>query len=171
MGFITPGEADDLSGNEGSKSRSEGDFLGRDSESTYGPREQGLERRGSPRHSDKREARLLFTASPPAMEGGHSARKLIGYTRDISETGLSLTVSSAHVGGYNLFEVGGLMVVKLSLPSGVVEMYAEVVHSGRPGDNDAGAGSMVGVIITGMADEARYRYREYLTALASRERM
>src|SRR2546421_4289605 len=55
-----------------------------------------LERRGAVRRMAQRVARLLFTATQPGMRatagGGAAAPTLLGYTRDISATGLSLIV-------------------------------------------------------------------------------
>ena len=54
------------------------------------------------------------------------------------------------------------MRIKLSLPLGVVEMEAEVVRSEWVDEDDPRQGYFVGVRITGMSDEDRRRYSEYL---------
>ena len=121
-----------------------------------------VERRKSPRHTTRREAHLLFIASLLAVESKRPPQTLIGYTRDISETGLSLIVTSTRISDYDLCGLDSLLRIKLSLPLGVVEMESEVVRSEWVEQEDPRQGYFVGVRITEMSDEDRRRYSEYL---------
>ncbi|HYE65943.1 MAG TPA: PilZ domain-containing protein [Pyrinomonadaceae bacterium] len=120
------------------------------------------DRRGSPRHKTRREAHLLFIAL--ADDEQHSPA-LIGYTRDISETGLSLVVTSIHIRDYDLVEVDRKLRIKLSLPAGIVEANAIVIRHEWINEDDPREGHFVGVRITEMGDDDRARYDEYLTTL------
>lgn len=134
--------------------------------STNDEHESSTERRRAQRHSAQREAHLLFIASLLAVESQHPRHTLIGHTRDISETGLSLVVESTHVSDYDLYDVGRLLRVKLSLPSGIAEMDSEVVRSEWLDEDDPRKGYFIGVGITEISDEDRGRYTEYLHALS-----
>jgi hypothetical protein len=132
---------------------------------TNDEQESSTERRRAQRHSAQREAHLLFIASPLAVESEHPRHTLMGHTRDISETGLSLVVASTHVSDYDLCEVGRLLKIKLSLPSGVAEMDSEVVRSEWLDEDDPRKGYFLGVRITKIRDEDRGRFTEYLSAV------
>lgn len=165
MAFITPKDADEVSKTEEKPKPETEKDVPSESDSKSGDQGEGIERRGSRRHSAKREAHLLFIASPLAAESPGQLRKLIGYTRDISETGLSLIVTPTHASDYDLCEIGNLLRVKLSLPLGVVEMDTKVVRCERLDEHDPGRSNFVGVSITEVSEENRSRYNVYLTTL------
>ena len=133
--------------------------------STIDEQESSAERRRAQRLPAQREAHLLFIASLLAVESQHPSHTLIGHTRDISETGLSLVVASTHVSDYDLCEAGRMLRVKLSLPLGIAEMDSEVVRSEWLDEDDPRKGYFVGVRITAISDEDRRRYTDYLQAL------
>ena len=126
--------------------------------------ESGIDRRGAERHAAQREAHLLFIASVLA-DAQSPLHTLIGHTRDISEKGLSLVVASTHVSDYDLCEVGSLLRVKLSLPSGVSEMNTEVVRSEWLDEDDPRKGYFLGVQISEISDQDHGRYSRYLDEL------
>lgn len=114
-----------------------------------------IERRSASRHPVQRIAHLLYTA---LIDAEQDSPVLIGYTRDISETGLSLIVP---IGEYDLPEVGSLLNIKLSLPVGVVEMDASVVRYQLLME-----GHLLGVVITSISDTHRKVYTEYVDTLS-----
>ena len=133
--------------------------------STNDEKEWAIERRQTPRHTARREAHLLFIASLLAIESQRPPQTLIGYTRDISETGLSLIVTSTHISDYELCGVDCLLRIKLSLPSGIVEIEAKVVRSEWVDEEDPRQGYFVGVRITDLSNVDRSRYTDYLATL------
>ncbi|MDT5121644.1 MAG: hypothetical protein QOC96_1126 [Acidobacteriota bacterium] len=165
MAFITPKEADDMSRNEKSKPETKEEVPGEDSDSESEEGEWGIERRRAQRHLAQREAHLLFIASRLEIESHHPPQTLIGYTRDLSETGLSLMVTSTHSRDSDLCGVGGLLRVKLSLPSGVVEMNTRVVRSEWRDEDNFRQDYFIGVQITEISVGDRLRYTEYLHTL------
>jgi len=165
MAFITPEEADGMSRNEKSKPETKEEVSGEDSDSESEEQEWGIERRRAQRHLAQREAHLLFIASRLGVESQHPPQTLIGYTSDVSETGLSLMVTSIHSRDSDLCSVGGLLRVKLSLPSGVVEMDTRVVRSEWLNEDNFRQGYFVGVQITEISVGDRLRYTEYLNTL------
>jgi hypothetical protein len=121
-----------------------------------------MERRGAPRRKTQREAHLLFVASVEAAEGVSQPRKIMGYTRDISETGLSLLVNSSQPSDYELCSEDSPLKVTLSLPSGVVEMNAQVRRHDLLNEDDPLEGYFMGVSITEMSEHDRTLYTNYL---------
>ena len=147
------------------KPETEEEVSGEDSDSESEEQERGIERRRAQRHLAQREAHLLFIASRLGVESQHPPQTLIGYTSDVSETGLSLMVTSIHSRDSDLCGVGGLLRVKLSLPSGVVEMDTRVVRSEWLNEDNFRQGYFVGVQITEISVGDRLRYTEYLNTL------
>ena len=132
-------------------------------------------RRRAPRHEVQLEAqiqpRLLVGISLPdaQMRTGESQQlmKLIGSTRNVSESGLAIVVSSLRVGSRLVTEENCALSVVLDIyPKGLIEMEAMAVRSERLDENDKDAGYLLGVCITNMSDANRTRYLEYLAGLA-----
>lgn len=130
-------------------------------------REIVADRRNSPRRRAQRQARLLFNVS--VLSDGDRERRtqtipLVGFTRDISETGLALIVPSLRVGDRYLVDEGcTLRVVLVDLPTGEIEIYA----TPRRYEELQGAetGHLVGVEITEMSEIDRSRLTQYLKTL------
>ncbi len=125
------------------------------------------DRRRAPRHQAQHEARLLFVASLPASAAHPPREALLGQTQDISSQGLSLITEPADQADYDLYDRGCQLSIKLSLPSGVVEMEGEVAR--REWVSTAGRREhlLLGVSITGMSAADEARYEDYLNALTS----
>ena len=126
---------------------------------------KGADRRGAPRRRAQCEARLLFIASVEPVEETQAHIKLFGHTRDLSETGLSLVADTIHITDFELCSVGSRLKVKLSLPSGVVEMDATVVRREWLNENDPREGYFMGVSIMEMKTDDRTRLSEFLGTL------
>jgi hypothetical protein len=130
-------------------------------------REIVADRRNSPRRRAQRQARLLFNISVLGDEADESHTQtipLVGFTRDISETGLALIVPSLRVGDRYLVDEGcTLRVVLLDLPAGEVEIFCTPRrYEELPGTE---TGHLIGVEITEMSESDRSRLLLFLKTL------
>lgn len=120
------------------------------------------------------QARLLLSITlPHAQERPAPAPRplmLIGSTRNVSETGLAIVVSSLRVGSSLITEENCALRIVLDIyPAGVVEMDAVAVHHRQVDEKDKEAGYLVGVSITEMSEEDRAAYLKYLETLKGRD--
>ncbi|MGI9107543.1 MAG: PilZ domain-containing protein [Pyrinomonadaceae bacterium] len=123
------------------------------------------EPRRATRHEAQLDARLLFQvsivneqtdAAPPRT------LKLVGHTRNISETGLAFIVPSLRIGEQFIHILGSHLLITLYLPSGHVEIHATPVRYEQLPRQDRERGYLIGVRITEMADEEWVRMVEYV---------
>lgn len=126
-------------------------------------KEKTIERRAARRHSDRREAHVLFIASLVADEVQRPPHKLMGYTRDVSGSGLSLIVSSPRESDFERCDVNCMLRIKLSLPQGVAEMDCRVIRRDWLERGNRTKGYFVGVNIVNIDAEDRVRFAEYLS--------
>lgn len=128
------------------------------------------DRRGDPRHKALRAARLLFTVARPDLEtSSHRAPEslsVIGHTRDISATGLSLVVPGLHVRDAELFGSKSSLHLTLSLPTGIVDIEATPVRYEWLGEKPDQKSYLIGARISQMRDDERARLNQYLHALS-----
>jgi hypothetical protein len=123
------------------------------------------ERRASPRRSIKIEFRVLLVATKTSAEGEEQVLPLIGYTRDISESGLALMVSAKSMSVlYNLSETYTLQLV-LTLPVGPVDLEVTPVRYQHINEGSAGSRILIGARITKISDEDRTRLSKYLDSM------
>ena len=117
----------------------------------------------------QRVARLLFTATQPGMRatagGGAPAPTLLGYTRDISATGLSLIVPGVRRSDSDYYGAYSPLRITLSLPTANVEVRAIPVRYEWLDERDQSKGYLIGARITEMEGEVRGRFNEYLGTL------
>ena len=113
----------------------------------------------------RRSPRYLVPAGEPLVVGVAVAdpdgtrHTLIGSVRDVSETGLSILLPEGET-CRGLTAPGHPMAVVLMLPSGVIQLRAEVAHcSTRLGPR---GGYLVGVRISEIASEDHGRLAEYI---------
>ena len=128
------------------------------------------ERRRFPRFKAQREARMLFNISPVGAasktEGApEHLLTLAGHTRDFSETGLAIIVSSLRVAGHELDVVGRAVRITLDLATGPVHMHAMVVRCEPLGERGAPKGYLIAVRITEMNDREWVRLVRYMHTL------
>ena len=90
---------------------------------------------------------------------------IMGHTRDLSETGLSLVLPTAQLGDLDVSAAGAPLRVVLSLPTGVVVLHAATVRSERLSPEGE---VLVGASIVKMYDYDRRRYEAYLHQPADR---
>ena len=124
--------------------------------------EFNIERRASPRRNIKLEFRVLLVATKMSAEGEEQTLPLIGYTRDISESGLALLVSAKSMGVlYSLGKNYTLQLV-LTIPTGPLELEVTPVRYKHINEGKAGSFILIGAQITKISDEDRTRFVEYL---------
>src|ERR1043165_2651938 len=123
------------------------------------------------RHGKRYEAHLPFVVTLVGA-GRRRARSLqdalVGYTRDLSETGLTLLLPSVRVGDAYLTDGGSRLEVKLDLPGGTVKIVATAVRFEQLATKEAGCGYMVAASIFEMKKEERERYIKYLKSAPSK---
>lgn len=128
-------------------------------------------RRAAPRYAIQLEAGLslnaaLGTAGIKKSTDG-TPLHLAGYTRDISQTGLALILSSVHVGGQYLTAQNRVLEITLKLPTGFIQLHALPVRY-TPLDKDGtDTGYVVGVQIAQMDEPDRARYQAQLDKLTT----
>jgi hypothetical protein len=115
--------------------------------------------RKAPRHNAEHKVSLIAGV---ALGVGGSATLLTGRTRDISETGLSLSLPIDDEQLRALMAVGESTRILLVLPTKTIHIRGEIVRS-LPLD---GKGQLIGVKIIHIDAEDKAVYAEYLTSLA-----
>lgn len=123
------------------------------------------ERRAAPRRNVKLEFRVLLVATRTSAAGEEQTLPLIGYTRDISESGLALLVSARSMSVlYGLGHNYTLQLV-LTLPTGPVELEVTPARYQHINEGKAGSFILIGAQITRISDEDRARFVQYLDSL------
>jgi DNA-binding response OmpR family regulator len=126
------------------------------------------ERRIAVRHRAQRTLRLQFiTALSDVRSRAENAQPsplIIGYTNDISEAGLALVVPCIESSDSIFYGMEGMLLVTLSLPTGIVEMKAAPMRYEWLDQNEPGKGFLIGTRITGMSAEDRTRFKGFLSA-------
>jgi PilZ domain len=126
--------------------------------------EFNIERRAAPRRNLKLEFRVLLVATKTSAEGEEQTLPLIGYTRDISESGLALLVSAKSMSVlYSLGQNYTLQLV-LSLPTGPVDLEVAPARYQHINEGKAGSFILIGAQITKISDEDRARFVGYLNS-------
>ena len=88
-----------------------------------------------------------------------------GYTRDISETSMTLVVPSLRIGDSHITDEScTLRIVLLDLPTGRIEINATPVRYEQL--NEPETGHLMGVRITPISEIDRSRLVEYLRSLS-----
>lgn len=128
-------------------------------------------RRAAPRHMAHLEAGLILSVSLGETGARTGAPiRIVGYTRDLSESGLALIVPAIHVGGQYLTSQNRALEITLKLPTGPIQLQAKPVRYSPLDDEDGkDTGYIVGVQITAMSEADRARYQAYLAKLPTDE--
>lgn len=133
------------------------------------------DRRRALRRGARFEASLPFIVSPLAIEEDSAqcppadAPALVGHTRDISDSGLTLLLPSVRVGSVYLTDRENYLGIKLELPSGPAAMLTVPARFEQLSQKEDGCGYLLGVRIIKMEAGERDRYIAYLSALESNE--
>jgi hypothetical protein len=131
------------------------------------------EARRATRDAAQLDARLLFQLpdhkSPDTNNAAtHAPRttlRLVGRTRNISETGLAFIVPTLRIGDQFARVIGNQLLITLYLPSGHIEIHATPVRYEQLSPSTSERGYLIGVQITEMADNEWVRMVEYVRAL------
>ena len=89
---------------------------------------------------------------------------IMGHTRDLSESGLSLVLPASRLGDLDISVEGARLRLVLSLPTGIVILQAATARS-EP--LSPGGGVFVGARVVRMSDADRRRYESHLRQLAA----
>jgi hypothetical protein len=121
------------------------------------------------------EARLPFLVTLLGTNKGtaknlHNAPALLGFTRDLSETGLTLLLPSVRLGGAYLTDVESYLEVKLELPGGAVAIRTESVRFEQLPGREAGCNYLLAVRIINMQNDDRDRYVAYLKTIGNKKK-
>lgn len=93
---------------------------------------------------------------------------VMGHTRDVSATGLSLLLPATRLGSRDISRKGSSLRLVLCLPTGVIVVRAETVRC-EPSASDEGEPQfLLGVRITKMFDTDRRAYANFLRSLSPR---
>jgi hypothetical protein len=134
----------------------------------------GIERRSATRYAAQLDAWLLFQISiepaagwPNGSDQGNAPQtlKLVGHTRNLSETGLAFIVPTLRIGDRFAHVIGSQLRITLYLPSGQVEIRATPVRYEKLPPGDAERGYLIGVRIVEMADDEWVRMVSYVRSL------
>jgi hypothetical protein len=127
-------------------------------------------RRRAPRYQTHLEVGLALSVSLP----GAKARtlqpeqlKLVGYTRDISESGLAIIVPAIRIGGQYITDGNRTLQIMLKLPTGIIKLHGTPARY-SPLDEDAtDTGYLIGIHIERMSDDDRALFKAYLETLTN----
>ncbi|HZI20568.1 MAG TPA: PilZ domain-containing protein [Pyrinomonadaceae bacterium] len=87
-------------------------------------------------------------------------------TRDLSESGVGLHVTSIYLGYACVLDEGRTLELSIELPAATVRMTGTTAHYLRTGGGEEGS-YVVGLRILSMSERDRAAYLSYLEALAS----
>ncbi len=90
---------------------------------------------------------------------------LVGYTRNISETGLALFVPSLRFGDHYLNVVGRQLRIMLKLPTGTVRIHATLVRCKQLEAQDGAEGFLLSACISEMNDSEWVELVQYVRTL------
>jgi hypothetical protein len=120
------------------------------------------------------EARLPFLVTLLGTERGSTKGlqdnpALVGFTRNLSETGMTLLLPSVRIGNAYLTNVESYLEVRLELPGGAVAIRTASVRFEQLPRREAGCGYLLAVRIVNMQNDDRDRYVAYLKSLGSKK--
>jgi|SRR5918911_1311037 hypothetical protein len=115
-------------------------------------------RRHARRHKTERKVSLIAAV---ALGEGANSELITGRTRDLSNTGLSLSLPITDEHQRTLIAVGETIRILLSLPAKTVRLRGNVVHSQALGESS----QIIGVRIMEMYADDKAAYAEYLYSL------
>ena len=121
---------------------------------------------GHHQHAQRHDLRLPLTISlqESKTQSGRLNRPptISGYTRNISNTGLSLVLPSVHFGNRYLMDGGLTLRIQIELPGEVINCQVAPVRYEMPDENQSEWGYLVGLRITNITEHERKRLTEYL---------
>jgi DNA-binding response OmpR family regulator len=125
-----------------------------------------VERRGAVRHRHQRAARLLYVLAVSEAQGNvKGAPPLIGHTRDLSVTGLSLVVPALRASDREFYGKKDTLHITLSLPTQNLEIQAIPVRYQWLDEYSGIKSYLIGAHIVNMSDGDRALFNRYLEML------
>ena len=133
------------------------------------------ERRKSLRRGPRFEARLPFTITLIGNAKGSGKRRMsaaaiVGHTRDLSGTSMTLLLPSVRVGNAYLTDGEICLEVKLELPDGQVTMLTNCVRFEQLARKEDGCSYLLAVCIVEMETDERARYLSFLESIGKKGR-
>ena len=120
------------------------------------------ERRTSPRRRINLEFRVLLIATKMSAAGEEQTLPLMGYTRDISESGLGLIVSTKSMNVLHGLGQNYTLHLVLTLHMGSVELEMTPVRYQHINEGGSATHLLIGAQITKMSDADHVKFVEYL---------
>lgn len=127
----------------------------------------GRERRLSPRFGVR--VTCLISLPPEEQSILFPHARVEGHTRDVSESGLGVVVSSIYVGYDCIVDEGRALRLALELPDGAVELEATPAHYLRLDEGGQQSSYLIGMRFTEMNGEDHVRFTAYLRQLADEQ--
>ena len=125
-------------------------------------------RRRAPRYQTHLEVELALSVSLPGAKASAQRLeelRLVGYTRDISESGLAIIVPAIRIGGQYITEGNRTLQIMLKLPTVTLKLHGTPARY-RPLDEDTtSTGYLIGIQIENMSDDDRALFKAYLETL------
>jgi len=108
-------------------------------------------------------------ATDTGEPGAQPLLPMVGHTRDISETGLAIVVTSGSPGRHRDELVGRELRIGLELPSGLTELRCTVVRTQQLAEAESDESFLLGVRITQMNDKDWVDMVRYIFKLQERD--
>jgi hypothetical protein len=125
---------------------------------------QGRERRLKPRYNTSLPCTLALPQAERDILFPHE--RLECRTRDLSESGIGLVVTSIYLGYACVLDEGRTLELSIELPATTIRMTATTAHYLRTGGEEDGS-YVVGLRIMAISENDRAAFLSYLEALAS----
>lgn len=121
---------------------------------------------GSHHHARRHDVRLPLTIylhdSGARRARASGPLSISGYTRNISDTGLSLVIPSVHCGNRYLMDTELSLRIQIELPEGAISFGVAPVRYEMLDEKQAEWGYLIGMRITEIDDTERQRLVQYL---------
>jgi hypothetical protein len=119
------------------------------------------DRRRAPRYQSTLNVHLAAVA----VGRGVRTEPIPGRTRDISETGILMSLQSSSYYQRESIRVGAAFRILLALPNGTIDLTATIVRTEPLDQQDVDKGQLVAIEITSMDPKDQAAYKEYLKFL------
>ena len=126
------------------------------------------DRRVSRRQAVRLDLSLSLASATKGLNGTKRIESMAGHTLDVSFNGLAVIVPRITLGDHHLVGENRAINLKVELPDGPVEMQTSPVRYERLEDQATETGYLIAVKITGISENDRARFSDYVEALRSR---
>jgi hypothetical protein len=120
------------------------------------------------------DARLPFVVTFLSSRKGPQSRRsdkpaLLGFTRNLSETGMTLLLPSVRIGDAYLTDIERHLEIKLELPDGPLAIHTTPVRFEQLPRREAGCGYLLAVRIVDVLNDKRDRYLALLKTVGGKD--